>query len=455
MIRRSRGIAHINIMWFIVMVILFLGAVGFAYIQMQEVARLTEENQQLQAQAQKAREKLLAAFEQATKISEPVGFRAAGPGAYTQPDLVRQKVAELRELVGAGPSVKTLQEVIPKLVNLIAAQKDRIRDLETAVAAAEAARDKARQAKSAVERQLNQTLAKLRTEKADIESTLREQIKTKDDANATLRSDIRKKNEEMAKAKEAWAQERAKLKQEAEQLRIRNERARDKLALIENPEKIDGKIISVSVKLNRAFINLGRKQMVRPGMTFEVLEPKGNTYAHKAWAKVLTVDEETSEVAIRDLVDPYDPVAVGDVIRNKLYDPDVRFNFVLLGRFVEPLTKGTIKRILESMGNTVSDHVTPETDYVILGRQPVGENATPPGADARLRQGHAAQHQRGAPQEDPGLPQALRGASGLRPGRSAGAPGAARRAPPQDIRPSVSPEPGAGRPESHGGPLFP
>ncbi len=377
MIRRSRGIAHINIMWFIVMVILFLGGVGFAYIQMQEVARLTEENIQLQGKAQKAEQKLQAAYDQTVKISEPVGFRASGPGAFTQPDLVRQKVKELRDLVGAGPSVKTLQEILPKMVNLIAAQKNRIKELETAVAAAEAARDKARQARQAVEQKLNQEIARLRAEKTDIESNLRNQIKTKDDSVASLRADVRKKSAEYAKAKEAWAQERAKLKQEAEQLRIRNERARDKLALIGNPDKIDGKIISTSVELNRAFINLGRKQMVRPGMTFEVLEPRGNTYVHKAWAKVLTVDNETSEVAIHDLVDPYDPVAKGDVIRNQLYDPDVRFNFVLLGRFVDPLTKGTIKRILEEMGNTVSDHVTAETDYVILGRQPIGENATP------------------------------------------------------------------------------
>lgn len=377
MIRRSRGIAHINIMWFIVMVILFLAGVGFAYIQMQEVARLTEQNKQLQDQSKKAQAKLLAAYEQATKISEPVGFRAAGPGATTQPDLVAQKVQELRDLVGAGPSVKTLQEVLPKMVNLIASQKNRISELETAVAAAEAARDKARQARQAVEQKLNETIAQLRAEKADIESNLRSQIKTKDDANATLRSSVRKKNEELAKAKETWAQERAKLKQEAEQLRIRNERARDKLALIGNPDKIDGKVISTSVELNRAFINLGRKQMVRPGMSFEILEPKGNTYVHKAWAKVLTVDSETSEVAVLDLVDRYNPVAKGDVVRNQLYDPDVRFNIVLLGRFVDPLTKGAIKRILEDMGNTVTDHVTAETDYVILGRKPIGEEATP------------------------------------------------------------------------------
>ncbi len=377
MIRRSRGIAHINIMWFIVMVILFLAGVGFAYIQMQEVALLTEQNQQLQSQAQQARKKLLAAYDQTLKISIPVGFRGAGPGAYTQPDLVRQKVQELRDLVGAGPSVKTLQEVLPKLVNLIAAQKNRIQELETSVAAAEAARDKARQARRDIEAKLNQKIAQLRAEKADMESNLRSQIKTKDESNSALRSDVRKKTQDLAKAKEAWAQERAKLIQEKEQLRIRNERARDKLALIGNPDKIDGKIISVSVELNRAFINLGRKQMVRPGMAFEVLEPRGNTYVHKAWAKVLTVDNETSEVAIRDLVDPYNPVAVGDVIRNQLYDPDVRFNFVLLGRFVDPLTKGTIKRILEEMGNTVSDHVTAETDYLILGRQPIGEGATP------------------------------------------------------------------------------
>ncbi len=377
MIKRPKGVAHVNIMWFIVMVVLFLGGVGFAYIQMQEVKRLEGVVADLNKQLADSENKRLAQYNLCLEISKPVGFRGESEGSMTQPELVKQKVKELREIVKGGPSDDTLQKVIPKVMNLVAAQKRRIQELEIALASAEKARDEARNTLREVTAKKDNELDQLRAEKSDAESNLRSQIQSKENDNADLRSQVRKKNEELAQKKEKWAKEKKKLMADISQLALRNEKAAEKLKIIENPDKIDGKIISVSDKIARAWINLGRKHMVKPGMNFEILELRGNQYVHKAWAKVLTVEEESSEVAITGLVDKFNPVAKGDFIKNKLYDPDVRFNFVLIGRFVEPLTKGEIKRILEDMGNKVMDEVTPETDYVIMGKQPIGEDATP------------------------------------------------------------------------------
>lgn len=373
---RQRGVAHVSIMWFIIMTVLFLGGVGFAYIQMQEVADSTARLQKAQEEVQAERRKAEAEYDAKLLISRAAGFNGGDDNAPANVDLIRQKIQEIRPLIDAGTSDVTLQSLLPRVETKVASLSQEIKDLKQALAAAESARDQTNASLRNLQRDKDQVIAQLNAEKGDIETNLRRQITDKENANSELRNSVRSKNEELSKAREEWEGERKNFLGEIRDLTLRNEKARDKLAIIEDPDKVDGRIISTSEKIARAWIDLGRKHMVRAGMTFEILELKGNNYVHKAWAEVLTVDAESSEIAISDLANEFNPVAKGDFVRNQLYDRDVRFNFVLLGRFVDPLTKGDIKRILEMMGNQVTEEVGADTDFLVLGRQPIGEDVT-------------------------------------------------------------------------------
>nr|HMQ23696.1 BRCT domain-containing protein [Planctomycetota bacterium] len=97
----------------------------------------------------------------------------------------------------------------------------------------------------------------------------------------------------------------------------------------------------------------------------------------KGHGVVTLVERDRAQIRVLGLVNPLNPVVRNDFIANDLYSKDVKRNVYLVGRFVAPLSKPEIKRILEDMGNKVLDKMSPQVDLVIVGREELGEDATP------------------------------------------------------------------------------
>lgn len=146
------------------------------------------------------------------------------------------------------------------------------------------------------------------------------------------------------------------------------------------------------------FINLGQGQQIAPGMTFEVYDkiegipavtstdenvslPQG-----KASIEVVRVGATGSEARIIRRT-PGAVLTQGDLIANLVYDPNTKYQFFVYGSFDLDNDGRTtpeegrrdaevIKRLITQWGGGLSNEVNVDTDFVVLGKEPVVPNFT-------------------------------------------------------------------------------
>lgn len=163
---------------------------------------------------------------------------------------------------------------------------------------------------------------------------------------------------------------------------------------------------------NTVFINIGRRQSVTKGLTFEVYDktkgipPLGNGLADtdmpvgKASIEVFNVQDDTAECRVVKL-QPGEQLVVGDLITNLIYDPNIRYNFFVYGEFdlsnsglSSPTDIDIVKRLINQWGGNVVDHIDINTDFVVMGKAPQLPQVTDPNdvvAQNRLQQAQQAQ----------------------------------------------------------------
>src|SRR6185503_12312932 len=68
----------------------------------------------------------------------------------------------------------------------------------------------------------------------------------------------------------------------------------------------------------------------------------------------------------------------GDLIVNLIYDPATKYNFMVYGDFdldqngqATPADAEVVKRLITQWGGILTDKVNVDTDFVILGKEPV------------------------------------------------------------------------------------
>ncbi len=177
-----------------------------------------------------------------------------------------------------------------------------------------------------------------------------------------------------------------KLKQEITALRTKLEQRR---ANVKEPlfRQADGQIVRVPSRAT-VYINLGQGDQIAPGMTFEVYDkneglPKlgdglsvDTIPVGKASIEVIRVGQTGSECRV---INPRKGVSIveGDVIFNLVYDRNVKYNFVVFGKFDldqngQPTSRDAdvIKRLISQWGGKTQDQLNPDTDFLVVGREP-------------------------------------------------------------------------------------
>jgi hypothetical protein len=262
-----------------------------------------------------------------------------------------------------------LKSADAKYQQLQAAQKAQLDDKDKLIQAANAkADDAAAQAKTAQDAatQAQQALA----------ATANGDIKKIQDANAALTSQLQAKDKALLASNKAVAGYKTKLHQV---------RTNPSEPIIQHP---DGNIIRVGEN-KTAFINLGKRQHVTTGLTFEIYDKEkgipplgdglsdGGLPVGKGSIEVFNVGPDTSECRIIKL-EPGQELVVGDLIANLVYDPTVKYNFVVYGDFdlsgngiVSPTDAEIVKRLVTQWGGAVQDHVSIDTDFIVVGSEPV------------------------------------------------------------------------------------
>ena len=388
---RERGVAHVNIFWSLVPMVLMLGAAGYGYMKHVEADEAVTARAEATAVAKKAKavlehreaqlKELTAKLGNADKYKEPVVAIEdyTSPSSYTTPESLQRVFDTLKGKLGLPSSLDTLDSVVNMAgVELQARQTEvanltkQLGEARTALATAQGATDSVR---SDLTGQISTAQATIAAERTKLDNQVRTGTEQIEEANKKTREAIAQKEAISAASNQAIA----KLADEKMQLNASLENALGKVRLINSPSEPDGRIISSSTSTDLAWINIGGRDMVKAGMNFRILGrvKSKSGYQLKGHGVVTLVERDRAQIRVTDLVNPLNYVVAGDSIANDLYSKKLKRNIYLIGRFVTPLSKPEITRILEDMGNKVVSKMSPQVDLVIVGREPVGEDVTP------------------------------------------------------------------------------
>ena len=383
----QRGAAHVNVFFFLIMLVLFLGALGFAYVTL---SKNTELEQRIAAAETKVRvsagkDRLIQHYleDVAKEIGERGeyagrdGFTYEGNPAPLQNVAVPARIkATMTDFANAVRVPVTAE--LSSLFGIVKGQMDKVEEISANMATQKAT--------------IENEVAALKTEIAEIKKSQKSAV---DGLNAQIRQrteDYTARTADLERTIAAGSQEYTRLREEhsdavaqhqvtvgglrkeMDTLGARIDAAADKVKLLNPAQSPDGMVIDASQATGLAWINLGRRDQLPIGTTFEVIKPGSDTV--KAYATVSRLEQDRAEVRITGLKDQYDPVANGDMVRNDLYSPEMRHNIYLMGRFAAPMTRPTVSALLENLGNRVVDELGPGVDLILLGSNTINEDGS-------------------------------------------------------------------------------
>jgi hypothetical protein len=137
------------------------------------------------------------------------------------------------------------------------------------------------------------------------------------------------------------------------------------------------------------YIDLGQQDHVMKGLTFEVYDksegiPKLGDPSNdndlprgKASIQVISVSPTGSQCRIIAQM-PGTTITEGDLIANLIYDKNTTYKFVVYGNFdldqngvATPQDAEVIKRLITQWGGQIQPEINVDTDFVVLGKEPV------------------------------------------------------------------------------------
>ncbi len=154
----------------------------------------------------------------------------------------------------------------------------------------------------------------------------------------------------------------------------------------------DAGILRVDLQNNMVFLDAGSEDHVYRGLTFAVFDrnaPIPESGEGKAEIEVFQVEPKVS-VARIVRGSKKNPIVKEDIVANLIWDPRSNNKFVVLGDFdfdgdgrVDADGSQRIREMIERWGGVVQNEVTIETDFVVVGLEPV-PMARPDQAEADL-----------------------------------------------------------------------
>jgi hypothetical protein len=141
----------------------------------------------------------------------------------------------------------------------------------------------------------------------------------------------------------------------------------------------DGFIILVNQREKLAYINLTNKDHIYRGLTFSVYDsfsPIPKSGQGKGSIEVIEIMDTMSKCRIV-ASDPANPVAEKDVIANVVWSPEKKYLFCVAGDFdingdgkLDGGGRGRLVNLIGGWGGRVTDTVTVDTDFLVLGQPP-------------------------------------------------------------------------------------
>ena len=183
--------------------------------------------------------------------------------------------------------------------------------------------------------------------------------------------DRQKAEEEIATETEKYAEDEIRVNNEIRELRRQLEELKIKEIIKHEISFAHGKILRPDIPNKMAFISIGSRERVVPGLKFLVgKRGRRGKFEYKAKVEVKKAWMTYSEVAIIEVYDPQvRPVIEGDLIVNPLFDRDRPIIVAFVGEERAVRLRYTVseatRRIME-MGSVVRKDVDLDIDYVIF-----------------------------------------------------------------------------------------
>ena len=307
-------------------------------------------------------------------------------------------------LAAATEAAKPAQLQMPANENLALALRTMAQGFTTQLAQNKALQDQVQQAQAQAKAQADQFEQQRGEMNKTVESIRQEQAQ----AQAALAEYQQRKDQDLAQVDQNMAAERARLQEAQNAASVQIQELGNQLAdarqqintlqtklgtnridtqgpIVRNP---DGRIIRIPAK-DVVYINLGSESSITPGLTFEVYDkidgipPLGdptndeNLPQGKASIEVVRVGQGSSEARITRQTQGTQ-ILEGDLIANLIYDPNVKYNFVVYGEFdmdrngqATPQEADVVRRLVTQWGGALMERVNVDTDFVVLGQEPV------------------------------------------------------------------------------------
>ncbi len=186
-----------------------------------------------------------------------------------------------------------------------------------------------------------------------------------------LAEDRQKAEEEIAVDIEKYAADEIKVLNEIRELRRQIEELKTKEVIKHDVVSVHGKILSPDIPNRRAFLDIGSRERVVPGLKF-LVGKRGvhNLFEYKAKVEVKKAWMTTSEVSIIELFDEKEhPVVDGDLIVNPLFSKERPLVIAFVGEDRPVRLRYTVdeaSRRIQEIGSVVRKEVSLDLDYVVF-----------------------------------------------------------------------------------------
>jgi hypothetical protein len=315
---------------------------------------------------------------------------ASGQAEAVRPAIAAAAARLLKQVAAASPAVNEGDSLLGALSNLHE-DATKLRDQNVALTAElEATRQAKQQAEEnlqVVRDEFEAQVAELQEELDQVSERSAEQLAAKDEQLARQQAEAEAIGEELSRTNVAM--QAAERDHEIELYRL-NEKLgtlEEQLAVYKGgfdpydiASKADGRVLRAIPGSDVVYIDLGERDRIKPGLTFEVFSPTADDtrdgFRGKASVEVAAVMETTAECLVTRAVRGR-PIVEGDIVVNIAYERDRLPKFVVRGEFDldydgQPDWDGLDKvtAIVQAWGGQVADRVDESTDFVVVGMGP-------------------------------------------------------------------------------------
>jgi len=369
--RSQRGAARVGIIWLVVFLVLFFVGAVFGYMGYEDSVKYLRQSEEARKAAEDANKRDSESVEAVTRISEVVGWsKADASAAKTEVELMKTGFESFKATFpDMGADIKTIDAALPKAADAYLQRQREIAALKTQVEQLGSEKTTMEQGLRDASRQKDEEISNLRRQLADESNNAAQRQTELESRVAALNTQRNELDAQLRQTRNEMEGTNRKHDDERVGWETRFRSMGESLKFLREPEKADGKVVTVSKDLTLGWIDIGANQRLARGTRFRVVAGSVGGTKLKGWAEVTDVKPSMAEVRIYDVVDRFDPVVAGDVIFNPLYDPTSERTAVLCGRFSGQFNEPELKLLLANMSIIVQPALGNDTDYLIVGSE--------------------------------------------------------------------------------------